>query len=115
MSHTPGPWHWSDRYLMVGSGERTWSLIGDDGYGILSCNGVENSPQGLNDVANARLISYAPDLLESLKELQKFYSKIWDRVDGGIFLMEEHVDAFEKAVEKASTAIAKATGESHEA
>jgi len=97
MSHTPGPWHWSDRYPMVSSGEKTWSLIGEDGYGILSCDGVENSPQGLNDEANARLIAAAPDLLEAIQGIRSF------------------VEMFNGDLTKIDAAIAKATGESHEA
>ena len=64
--HTPGPWYWSHDYKTC-DGRATWSLIGSDGYGILSCDGEENSPQGLNDGANARLIAAAPELLEALK------------------------------------------------
>ena len=61
--HTPGPWHWSDEFK-TGDDRKTWSLISDaDGYGILTCDGEENAPQGINDHANARLIAAAPDLL----------------------------------------------------
>lgn len=65
--HTPGEWYWTDAYPKSSDGERTWSLIGAGGYGILSCDGVGNSPQGLNNEANARLIAAAPELLEALK------------------------------------------------
>lgn len=60
---TPGPWRWSNRYSDSQQRE-TWSLIGADGYGILSCDGTANSPQGLGDTANAPLIAAAPDLFE---------------------------------------------------
>lgn len=65
--HTPGPWYWSPDYK-TGDGRATWSLIGSDGYGILSCDGEENSPQGLglSGGANARLIAAAPEMLQML-------------------------------------------------
>lgn len=60
--HTPGPWHWSDGYQTL-DGRPSWTLLSEkDGYGILCCDGEENSPQGLNDEANARLIAAAPEL-----------------------------------------------------
>ena len=68
MAHTPGPWKWSDQYE-TGDDRPTFSLIGEGGYGILSCDGVENSPQCLHDEANARLIAASPDLLDALTKL----------------------------------------------
>ena len=61
--HTPGPWNWTDAYT-TGDDQRTWSLIGADGYGILSCDGVANSPQGQGDLGeiNALLIAASPTL-----------------------------------------------------
>ncbi|WP_261534367.1 hypothetical protein [Burkholderia multivorans] len=67
IKHTPGPWYWDDRYPTSSTGEKTWSLIGADGYGILSCDGIENSPQGLNDYGNAKLIESAPDIALALE------------------------------------------------
>ena len=66
--HTPGPWRWSDVHR-ASDGGYTWSLIGQGGYGILSCDGEGNSPQGIGDYDNARLIAAAPDLLEALQNL----------------------------------------------
>lgn len=43
--HTEGPFYWSDSYK-DSRGDRTWSLIGDSGFGILSCDGMANSPNG---------------------------------------------------------------------
>lgn len=95
--HTPGEWYWTDAYPKSSDGERTWSLIGAGGYGILSCDGVGNSPQGLNNEANARLIAAAPELLEQLQEMVR---------------LAEH-EGWE-GFEKARAAIEKATGASHE-
>ncbi|PJO71243.1 hypothetical protein CWD92_16290 [Burkholderia thailandensis] len=69
IKHTPGPWYWDDRYPTSSTGEKTWSLIGADGYGILSCDGIENSPQGLNDFGNAMQIAAAPDMALVLEML----------------------------------------------
>jgi hypothetical protein len=68
--HTPRPWRWSDAYPATND-RYTWSLIGGGGYGVLSCDGHPNSPQGLCDESNARLIAAAPDLLAENKRLRK--------------------------------------------
>ena len=66
-NHTPGPWFWSPRYKTM-DGRGTWSLISSvDGYGILSCDGDENSPQEMNDIENAMLIAASPDMLAALQ------------------------------------------------
>ncbi|MBA1366795.1 hypothetical protein [Burkholderia gladioli] len=80
---TPGPWEWDDRYPSSNTGEKTWSLIGANGYGILSCDGEENSPQGLNDDANAKLIAAAPELVEALQAIAQYGSDtLSGRIDG---------------------------------
>ena len=60
--HTPGLWFWSDAYRTTYN-EPTLSLIGADGYGILSCDGMANSP----GEADAQLIAQSPELLEALE------------------------------------------------
>ena len=45
--HTPGPWRWSDEHQARDLSD-TWSLIGSDGYWILSCDGKCNSHNELN-------------------------------------------------------------------
>ena len=62
--HTPGPWRWSDEYSARDLSD-TWTLLGSDGHGILSCDGIGNSPQCLNK-SDASLIAAAPDILEAL-------------------------------------------------
>jgi hypothetical protein len=64
--YTPGPWYWSDRYP-TRDRLNTWSLIGLDGFGVLSCDGGANCPQNIN-MADAHLIESAPQLLEALEE-----------------------------------------------
>ena len=67
MGPTPGEWYWSDAYPTQ-DGRKTWSLIGDGGFGILSCDGDENSPQSVN-VADAELIAACdPDTIRELLE-----------------------------------------------
>lgn len=61
-----GPWRWSDEYTNS-YGEATWSLIADDGYGILSCD-MPNAPHNCNS-NDARLIAEAPAMIEELIEL----------------------------------------------
>lgn len=67
--HTPGPWIWTDRFYTM-SGEPCMTLLGDnESYGILCTDGISNSPQGIGNEANARLIAAAPELLEALREI----------------------------------------------
>ena len=67
--HTPGPWRWSNNF-QTEDGRYTWTLLGgESGYGILSCDGEGNSPHGINDEANARLIAVAPDLLDLANDI----------------------------------------------
>jgi hypothetical protein len=62
------PWHWTDQYL-DSRNEKTMTLVGADGYGILSCDGMINSPQGLGDHRIASLIKAAPDILAALARI----------------------------------------------
>lgn len=102
---TPGPWRWTDEYTS-GDGSRTWSLIGARGYGILSCDGTGNSPQGLGDEANAYLISAAPDMYEALERLCAL------RDDYGPFGGETYQDRIDRTWANAKAALSKARGES---
>lgn len=60
-AHTPGPWSWSGAFS-ARDGSSTESLLGAGGYGVLSCDGLGNSPRE----ADARLIAAAPELLAAL-------------------------------------------------
>ncbi len=65
--YTAGPWRWSDRF-QTSDGRPTFSLLGADGFGILSCDGEANSPQNVNSV-DAHLIAAAPELYIEAFEL----------------------------------------------
>ena len=70
---TPGPWYTSNEgRLLVRDDE--WQCVIADGIG---CNGDEE------EVANARLIAAAPDLLEALIELRKLVA-YHDQADAAI-------------------------------
>jgi len=60
--HTPGLWFWSDVYRTTYN-EPTLSLVGSHSYGILSCDGMANSPSK----ADALLIAQSPELLETIE------------------------------------------------
>jgi len=62
---TPGEWYWSDAYPTQ-DGRKTWSLIGDGGFGILSCDGDENSPQSVNVAAAELIAACDPDTIREL-------------------------------------------------
>ena len=65
MGPTPGEWYWSDAYPTQ-DGRKTWSLIGDGGFGILSCDGDENSPQSVNTAAADLIAACDPDTIREL-------------------------------------------------
>lgn len=65
MDPTPGEWYWTDAYPTQ-DGRKTWSLIGDGGFGILSCDGDENSPQSVNAAAAELIAACDPDTIRTL-------------------------------------------------
>lgn len=80
--HTPGPWYWTDDYTTQ-DGRKTWSVVAECGYGVLSCDGTRNSPQCCNS-ADADIIAAAPDLLAACKygtqfDLSAFLDWVADR------------------------------------
>jgi hypothetical protein len=91
--HTPGPWSiWRDFNVIADKGTRA----------IANCGGFSNSRNAEADheenVANARLIAAAPDLLEALKEMVR------------LELLLETYGPLDRACNMARAAILKATG-----
>ncbi len=103
-SHTPSTWYWSDAYKSTDTGGKTWSLIGADGYGILSCE-LDNSPQGIGHDANALLIESTPELLEAL---EKIHTKLCEARGKPAF---EAMYDNEWCIDECRRVIAKSTGE----
>ena len=108
--HTPGPWRWSNQYLIADRCE-TWSLLGADGCRILWCGGSANLPQGVFDHANARLIAAAPELLNAAESM--LFSIPSQRRDVAYrqLTIEQKVAKYDAAVAGLRAAIAKAKGE----
>jgi len=75
MGPTPGEWYWSDAYRTP-DGRKTWSLIGDGGFGILSCDGEENSPQSVNVAAAELIAACDPDTIRALLEERDELTKL---------------------------------------
>jgi len=107
-SHTPGPWRLSSEspliikqdYTHIGLGESSGVLIG-------SACGHENSgffPSTEEGLANARLITAAPDLLEALRDIIS-----WIPNEATLARLGFLTEAPELARKKAVAAIAKAT------
>lgn len=93
MGPTPGEWYWTDAYPTQ-DGRKTWSLIGDGGFGILSCDGEENSPQSVNTAAAELIAACDPDTIrellaerDALVRDAKRYRWLRERIAG-----KEHVD-----------------------
>jgi len=82
MAHTPSPWHAVDRKDDRGnnSGISIWAEDGEDQYGTPRAVQVCALPDGASlsgghcfpeQLANARLIAAAPDLMEALKDARR--------------------------------------------
>jgi hypothetical protein len=103
MAHSPGPWR-----LLVDPPQmkRKRMALVITPHGRLAIDCTHSGATYEEDVANARLIAAAPDLLEALKELFADYKTLADSGDAGNWSLEG------KAVGMlALAAIAKAEGE----
>lgn len=86
--HTPGPWVMFANSLGVG-------VTAKGSADVARCNGFyEPNRKRDEEIANARLIAAAPDLLEALQ-----------------YVMSAHGEQLTDAFEQAQRAIAKATGQ----
>ena len=94
--HTTGPWviHPDDDLHPEYSGH----VMTRDGYAVADCILEWSSIEECEQIANARLIAAAPDLLEALRNLADLYD-----TDKGCRSLPEYIAA--------RAAIAKATGE----
>jgi len=92
MKHTQGPWVLFDTPVGVG--------VSAAHADVAHCGGFSSDRDRAEEVANARLIASAPDLLICLTELVVGLS---DRVTPG--------SRAEQAFDRARAAIAKATGQ----
>jgi hypothetical protein len=92
--HTPGPWVFEDH----GEGQALYSGRDAQHHGLNLCLVTQWDRDWHN---NARLIAAAPELLEALQAL-------YDEQNGAP--LELHRDDWERAMEMASVAIAKARG-----
>ena len=84
---------------------RGWT---DDGRPNNACNDAAAHISRLvaeNEAATALV----QQMLEAGKELNRFYSHIWDRVDGCAVIFPNSIPAFENAVEKHGEAITAAS------
>jgi hypothetical protein len=96
MSHTPGPWH-------AEFGPQGGYVISDDERGHTVCLRSPWPMRMGESEANARLIAAAPDLLSALEAL------VNGPGEGRVSPSEP--DSFERRIDRARRAIAKAKGE----
>jgi hypothetical protein len=89
LKHTPGPWKDAADGRVYSAGE----IIADATFGCLD---------GSATIANARLISAAPDLLAALQYVTDILSSS---------VAPDDYEPFRKCVSQARAAISKATGE----
>lgn len=98
MAHTPGPWRVEINTEEDADWARKWPTIVADEYEVVGTEGLYGDIE--TDIANARLIAAAPDLLEALKAYDQWADKT-------ICTDQE----LKKIREQMRAAIAKATGE----
>ena len=93
--HTPGPWHYSPDVSL----HNTALVYGADKYLVADAGRIHRR-QPEEQIANAKLIAAAPDLLDALRDMTEFYAQVTASPD------EDSVLAAARA------AIAKAEGRS---
>lgn len=77
---TEGPWEWTDNVRYTGDGGLPcYALTGNDGYGVLCCDGAANSPQMLGEDgrANATFIAASRTLLPTSLRCLKTATEDW--------------------------------------
>lgn len=107
--YTPGPWAQHPQYPWIIKEDSR--PIGDIEDGVTICSTTSHDSSGFfpcpgEGVANARLISAAPDLLEALQMFLSEYVSLVNSGDAGFWDAET-----EPKVKAARAAILKATGE----
>lgn len=97
--HTPGPWHVSEKGFIAGESAPTVYATDDELRYVAFCNDRWNEKgRETDNLANARLIAAAPELLESLEAMYAMFN-------GNGVTPED-----DAAIDAARSAIAKATG-----
>ena len=104
MGPTPGEWYWSDAYPTQ-DGRKTWSLIGDGGFGILSCDGDENSPQSVNFAAAELIAACDPDTIRALLDERDALAAEVERLAEALRKLEERAQRDEALLRQALEAL----------
>lgn len=89
MTHTPGPWRYSEGKVLAGRG-----------YVV-----ADISHQADSTIPNARLMTAAPDMLEVLQEIESFLENQQDADDGTPNDAMRHLVYVRAAIAKATTNI----------
>lgn len=115
--HTPGPWTWftdivsderdpAKRYIQNPDADKCKHFIGADGQGFALTVGLNRE----TDLANARLIAAAPDLLAALEACLPTLRGAIDDLQGETGELGRLRRQNERAFERAHAALAKARG-----
>lgn len=106
VSHTPGPWHTGDAEWHAILGPKTRRYNNDGKLQLIGIALVATSDDEAEDLANARLISAAPALLQALQDLLAFSiaangrlpaPRFRDEMIAGFGCNPESVTAFKQA------------------
>lgn len=101
--HTPGPWWVEVDTDPEASWERKWPTIHAEKYEVVGCEGLYGDYE--TDMANARLIAAAPDLLDALQGIIGYFDS-----GNNVPVSQATIKARSDEVKSARAAIAKATG-----
>lgn len=111
--HTASPWRTEfRRHAKLEEGSHVHALMDSEGYNIaLISSWVNNSDTAAEAIANARLISAAPELLEACQAFSRLYGRLWDVTEpsGAGFLSPESVKEYDAIHQLMTVAIQKAT------
>ena len=104
--HTPGPWrvieHSTGMLCVVGDNDKSLCSVG------------YNRTEGRDDIANARLIAAAPEMLAALQFAEPYIDEwidMFDPSDEADQDVRKARDECRRGLEQLRAAIAKATGE----
>lgn len=77
---TPGPWRWADGYKSM-YGDAAYTLAGYQDMGILSCDGIFNSPRDCDEELIVALRNAAPALFAELRAARKRIAELEKRTN----------------------------------
>ncbi|MBU6149801.1 MAG: hypothetical protein KGR25_00015 [Chloroflexi bacterium] len=108
MAHTPGRWKRAGTSVLTQDGGLVASVYDGSDYSAEACG--ERQHKHKTAAANAQLIEAAPDMLEALQGVQKWYGQLPYHVRAAIISASSALPGTIGALAACDAAIAKAEG-----